>query len=479
MVTMTTTTTGTAEELRYARGFILGRERRTSAPSHWATIQVGNWVFKHDPKVNSARRDCVDGSSVILYGHAVDLETGESDIGAIANTLVSAPLRFVQDIIDRLSGRFVVIFHYADELHIQQDATGMRVVYYTEPQYEFVAGSHQDLVASQVNATPNAFAGAYLVNNNMQVLPGRVTARQGVVRMTPNTELSSTTRQLSRIFPRKPLRPCSVEEAASAVIQAAEVQLAAYPSDMPLLASLTAGLDSRVTMALLRGAKDRTEFFTYELTYQERNAGNEHDRTAANELAKRFDLKHRNFDIMSPDIDAELRTVMEANSVLSHSRAIAHAYRQSLPPAGLHIRSNVFEIGRCYYRQMGLAPEHMSAKSMRYIISNTKSLDQAAVDAFEEYRNMTDFDSTRDFGYEAADMFYWEHRMGVWMAPVLHESDIANDTHVLINSRRVLEALLGVDIDLRQSGEVFKRIIAQQWPEIAEVPVNGQLLSIS
>jgi hypothetical protein len=283
-------------------------------------------------------------------------------------------------------------------------------------------------------------------------------------------------RRTERIFPRVRIDACTVDEAADAVIEAANSQLGS--SNTPLICSLSAGFDSRVTVALLRSALDRTKFFTYEVMDRPRNDGNRHDRDGALAIANTFGLDHDLLFVAAPK-DPAFQTVMQKNSPFAHARSVAKAYYDYLPHDALHLRSNLFEIGRGYYRNMGIHPKAVSAHTMRYIIANGKSFDAPTLDAFEEYIHMTNFNAAMELGYDGLDLFYWEHRMGSWMTPILHESDIAHDTHVLINSRTVLKKLLGVPLEDRMTGAAFRRVIAKSWPELAEIPVNGKMLELA
>lgn len=455
------------DHMLYARGFLISDHEPVNLPAHWFRASIGAWQFHYDPAT-----PLIVNNDTLVFGHAVDLGAATSDLGAVAAALVSGA---GQAYIDQLAGRFLIVRAVGDNLLIQQDATGLRAVYHTEAMYRFVAGSHQRLVATQVDAPRGYFDGAFLRNNNMQAHPGRKTQSVGVVRQLPNTELNSASRRTDRIFPRIAIEQCSVDDAARSLIAAANVQLGAIKT--PLISSLSAGLDSRVTMALLRKALHRTKFFTYEIADQPHNDGNRHDRDGATELAAQFELDHQTLEVTALN-DQAFEYVMNKNTSRTHGQHVAKAYWEKLPHEALHIRSNLFEIARCYYRNMGIDPKNVAAHAMRYIIANGRSFDLPTLDAFEEYVQMTDFKAALELGYDGLDLFYWEHRMGSWMTPILHESDIAHDTHVLINARSILTKLLGVPLPDRMSGAVFRRVIALSWPEISAVPINGQMVNL-
>lgn len=458
------------DHLVYSRGFLISDSNPVGLPAHWSSESLGRWTFHYDPATPMS----VMGGT-LLFGHAVDLGAAISDLSTIAAAVDGKPLSDLQEYLDQLSGRYLVVKSDGERLKIQQDATGMRAVYYTEAMYPFVAGSHQGLVAMQVNAPQGYFGGSFLRDNNVQTHPGRKTQNVGVVRQLPNTELDSISRRTERIFPRVSVEPCTAAEATDVIIETANIQLGAI--EQPLMSSLSAGLDSRVTLALLKNAIKDTKFFTYVIADKPLNTGNQHDLSGATDLATRFGLDHETL-FVSTNMDDAFESMMHKNAPFSHSRSIAKAYLDYLPHDALHIRSNVFEIGRCYYRNIGMIPNKLSAHSMRYITANGKSLDLPTYDAFEEYRIMTNLDAAVDLGYDELDVFYWEYRMGSWMTSVYHESDVAHDTHTLINSRLVLKKLLGVPLEDRLTGAAFRGTIAKSWPELLEVPVNGVLLEV-
>lgn len=460
-------------KLLYARGFLLTRADEVSIPAHWAQVQLGTWNFHYDPVTQVAVSGCT-----LFFGHAVDLSSGDSQAPAIATAIDETDGIARQDIIDRLVGRFLIVRADGDEVLLQQDAVGLRAVYWADQSREFIAGSHQRLVAEQIAAPRNEFAGDYLSRNKFQVFPGRSTSHAGVVRLLPNTELSSSAKRLNRVYPRVPSAESSVDEVAELMIDTVNAQIDALQKVSDVVVSLSAGLDSRATLALLRPVVDHTTFFTYDLTYREKNYANEHDRDTALALVREFGLTHRMLEISQPLTAGPLASVLVRNTEFSHSRAVAGAYLEQLPPNALHIRSNIYEIGGLSaFRQLGAKEGPMTASKMRYLISNGRSTDQAAIDAFEVYRSTSYFDQAMGLVADGLGLFHWEHRVGAWMPPILHESDIAVDTHILLNARTLLDRMNSLPVADKKSSAVFRRVIFRCWPEIATIPVNGKLIT--
>src|SRR5699024_139729 len=432
----------------YARGFLVGRGDSPKVPAHWNTISFGNWNFWHDPVTTVG---CTE--TVLIHGHCIDPAEETSDLQHIAERVASTQGTGRQNLIDSLAGRFVILQREHDNLEIQADAVGLRSVYYTEIAHEFWAGSHEHLVAVQVNAPRNYFAGGFLSENRMNAYPGRATGYLAVSCLLANSSLESNTRATSRIFPRSPFEPTSSEDAATTIIESVDAQLRALPESIPLLTSLTAGMDSRISLALLRDISDRIKFFAYELTYKKPNAASRHDRKMAQTLASDLGLRHEMLEIHEPSTDRAFVMTMLKNSSFPHSRAVARAYYEMAPENALHIRSNTYELGRDgSFRIQDVDTSVLNPKVMRHLASKGQSEDPAALDSFAEYMAASKFGDIEEYGYDPVDLFYWDYRLAQWLAHVVLESDIAMDTHILINSRSVLRSLISVPLAERMAG---------------------------
>jgi hypothetical protein len=458
----------------YARGFIITPNGMKGGMAHWQAIDFGPWRLSHD--LRTPAFESSDGEKVVIL-----LGTTPESQQLAADRILAAQGMDAQKEIDSLTGRYLVIrYSPTHGLRIQQDAAGMRAAYYTDPQYPMVIGSHVSLVANTVGAQPGYFGYSdFIKGNNLRTYPGRATGRLGIQRLTPNTELHAGTRKVTRFYPSQQIVRRSVADVAELIIGRAREQIEDLEaSGRPVMSSLTAGLDSRVTLALMRHCKDAL-YFTYDIQYKAKNRASEHDLGTALEIASKFGLRHQVVAVQERDVPEETRSAMARNTPLNHARALAYAYMEQLPAGSLHVRSNVYEIGRSYYRGAGYTTSDLTAKEMLYIASSKKSRDRSSVDAFQEFKNSTEFDSAAQFGYDPLDLFYWEHRMGAWMATILHESDIAHETHILINSREILDATLGLTLEERLSGAVFFEVIKQAWPELLEFPINGKLTEVS
>jgi asparagine synthetase B (glutamine-hydrolysing) len=222
-----------------------------------------------------------------------------------------------------LHGRFAIVYrtNADDSYRIVADATGMRAVFHgvNTP----IAGSHAALVAANVGGLqhdqrPPRHYG----------LPGRMTPFEGVVLLVPNQELHISASVTHRIWPRFRVARRTTDEAVRMTHQLLRDALAGITSRYStFLVSLTAGVDSRTTLALCleAGISQRLRFFTY----YRRGDGEvtSTDRDVAGRLAQRFSL---NLDLIDLDeLEAPTKSFLDLlrhNAYYRHGALTARAY---------------------------------------------------------------------------------------------------------------------------------------------------------
>lgn len=473
---------GDCSDLLWARGFLLTAHAHRTPVAHWRRKRLGDRWLSWDPRTPIAVAG-VGTSWVALLGRAIDLDGYSTDTAAITSALLQARLRSREALLDRidaLSGRYVVIDGDEHAAFAQTDAAGMRALFYQTDASSPCVASHAGLVAEHIGAGPSAFPDPERLREteHAYALPGRATPFAGVVMLTPNTELDLVEGVVRRCFPREEQERRTTGDVVDAVLPLLRGQLAALTETDRLEVSLTAGLDSRTTLALTRPFADRLVYFTYdpvELQDSSRR-GVEHDVAIATELAARFGLDHHRIEVKSYKPAEPLRSVMERNSPRSSYPGLAAAHRDHTPERGLHLRSNLYEIGRAFYRSKREQPTVLKPGYMASLLTKRRSRSAPIREAFAEYVGATGFDEAQRL-YDPMDLFYWEHRSGMWLNAHLTESDIAFDTFILVNSRLVYRLLLSAPLEDRITGAVFLELIRRNWPEVLDMPVNGERLA--
>jgi hypothetical protein len=465
-------------QMLYARGFLLTREPHTPPLWYWRQQRVAEFCLSHDPRVDFAQGRSGD-AWVALVGRVLDIDEQTSDIARIAAGAAEA-LRISETAFleksDGWSGRFVMLYGKGGERSLVADACGTRTVFFAAPPLPLVIGSHGSLVASHAEARPvtSIEVGWLYQYGHGYCLPGHYTPFEDVYFLTPNLRLDLRTRDVRRIFPRGPLSPMSAEEAGERILGPMQRQLRILSDHEQLAMSLSAGIDTRTTLAAARPFVDRMRFFTY---YVQGDATFDSgllaiDRDAAHEMAENLRLRHQFVEVDGQPCPPELAEVFDRNTFIPHGRHLAMAYARLLPPGSLHLRSNLSEIGRASLRRRAKGWSlPLTAERMAQTLDPKAPDNRGVVRAFEHFVEWADFKAFDTI--DPYDLFYWEHLMGTWHASLLLETDVAHDTFTLFNNRRILQALLSVRLSDRIRGSAYRALIRRSWPVLEFWPFNA------
>lgn len=447
----------------FARGFLITKGKPINAPEHWDQHIFKEWYLTVDPRVDVNSLES-SGLTTIIVGNAFNATKAqftEAFLRELNNCINEIDK---QAILDQLCGRYVVV-SMSEKLLIQQDSAGLRSVFFSKN--EPVAASHPALAAHQTGGKPSVFTRNYLTANGYTCMPGRATEFDDVFALTPNTALNLNTRTTHRIYAGALERNLSVEEAARDLIEISANQLPWLASRGPVI-SLSAGLDSRSSLALIRPIAEQLTAYTYTSNYHKKNRYAKHDLSVAAKIAKSCNVPLTIIDIDQIEMDEYLKKILEKNFYKTHAHKLSQEYINILGEK-VNIRSNVFGIARATYDSKKITK--FDAEEMSFLAFGSKMKDPKAIESFQEFIDETNFPKQADM--DLRDLFLWEHRIGVWQAAIYLEADLSHESHVLLNQREILRKLLSVPKADRIAGSVFKSVIQTQWPKLATYPVNG------
>lgn len=467
----------------YPRGFVLRHDGR-GIPPGWRQSALFPGLH-YDPDAPRAAAS-LDGADVELFGTCVPVDrpiSASFDPAAdLAASLKRGETEFLAHL-GRCAGRHAVFFRRPAGAHgvgppsVVGDATGLRPLFYAlEPQP--VVASHAPLavadpVASGKRDTELPVKWGY---------PGNGTPFHAVRLLTPNTLLDLGRKRLRRFFPSRVPPALTVEEAARDVSGMVKRALRNFTTRYgSLRLGVTAGIDSRTTLALAVGAGVDFDGFTY-LTG---DADTGSDVEAARSLAQIAGIRHFVLDVRDKVLTPAKARKYDRISYYRHAPKVV----EGMSEAGswpTFLSSNLLEIGRAYYFGKGLpeptSPEgavrlyvrlaHKQGFGKRIEAFGAEAYRDRLLAEFENFFDETGF--TQSFGFLTPfDAFYWEHRMAAWHGVTTLERDFACDTFIAFNCRAVFEALLGVDRAFRKSSAVFKRMIEREAPALLSMPFNA------
>ena len=289
------------------------------------------------------------------------------------------------------------------------DATGMRSVFYSAD--GSIVGSHAKLVSDQIaepsiQSTP--FRGGH---------PGRQTPYANVFLLTPNTTVEMGAARVRRFFPREGPRPGSAEEVADFIYPLARNALLAAQQQNPLLFSLTAGMDTRTTLAVASDIVRGSLSFTYandpsaERTRLLRVV--DADCALSIEIAQYIGATHR---IIYPQpASATIVKAARENAYMSHGIRLIEPFMLAFgQDRYLHVRSNLLEIGRAYYSHLKQdLTSSIGAAAIFLRRGNKQHIEKSSLVkmAFSDLYLVTAAEEAHEKGYHPIDIYYWEFRM--------------------------------------------------------------------
>lgn len=457
----------------FPRGFVFA-DRDVSVPASFERSRLLPYLYVH-PWLK-AEADVSDGRFVVVLGIC---HSATADVtGRASSVLLSALLKSEDSFFSQLawySGRFAVIFGDAGSSRVVTDATGLRSVFYAES--DAVIASHAVLVERAL--------GGKIARDNRPFhfgFPGNRTPYARTKVLSPNTYLDIEKNRVVRFWPIGVLKTRSIDEAASIALAAATTSLQRASMGRRVNVALTAGLDSRVILAV--ALHSGIEFDTYTYGTDQKTA---RDRRVAKSLAAAFDLAHTSVD--KPEWNPLLRArLMEATYASHHRGVVAGLIDWFGDHRALAVSGNLLEIAQTTFapwRDKGSAPPatvsdmvalhrtKMNGKTQERIAAfGEEKWTALSMEAFQEFYGDTDFSSTVD-RVDPFDLFYWEHRMGLWFGTSMVERDFYSEAFIPFNARGIFEALLGVEEPHRERATAFYRMIEMVDPRLLDIPVNA------
>lgn len=455
--------------LLYARGFILCKPGLAPAEvANWATWPVNDWSLHVDPRV-PVEHATAGNREVWVVGDA--FSPVEDIYEGIARRLLEGDLL---ECLDRLAGRFLVISCNGPRVEVYHDAMGSRSVFYGRD----VVGSHAALVAEVVGEGLRPWVIPFItsrsfVKRDVKYLPGLDSPYEGVRQLTPNCRLVLDGFTVERYWPRAQLETSDPRSALDLLVcHLRGLKQYFDRSGMKPLLGMSAGRDSRGLFATLNMLKPR--MFTY-VRSRHGNSIESGDSRAARALAAKVGQDVEIIKMVAPaPIDASstpFAVAFRHNTGYvrgNGSNASWVEYFLDAPADDqLFVRGFGGEVMRGFYADIEEATPPALAEL--YGIHAGSSISRNAFGAFLEAAG---WDQNGLFGYKPSDLFYWEHRMGVWGSSALAEFDMACRCIPGYNSRELFSTFMGLPPEVVRQ-RLFEAAVAVISPGLIEVPFDS------
>ncbi|GAA1306338.1 hypothetical protein Psi02_23730 [Planotetraspora silvatica] len=449
----------------------------------WRSGRVGRFTVHRHPVTRWVT--AANGSAeVAILGDAVDIDAGTADSAEIAQSVLSALTSGVDRAVRYvayLGGRATVLLYRDGELVVVPDYAATQPVFWHHDASGTVFSSHAHLAGEVVGAPVNEPYRALMRQaNEMKTKgtiywPGIETPFIGVLPVLPNHVLRVRAGQTPRHERFYPFPDTTLERDPD---RAFKVFSEVFSEHVRLLCtlsrhiglSLTGGRDSRTTLAAawphLSPAFART--WTY-LNVPAPTKVMADDAEAAARVAREYGLSHHLIDLhdKAPEDFAPMpafeKDYFRTMRYTPQFRRLAVAYAEQLPPATIQLKSMVAEAGTGFYKKRSGVPD---VGRLTYLYSPTPfgelPLVHSAFERFSAYSGLS-VDAAGELDWH--DLYYIECRMIKWGSLRMQECDLSHRTLMPFNSRGVIEALLGPDLEHRGDKQALTRFIAERGRE--------------
>ena len=452
--------------------FILGPDF-VSFPN-WQHITAGGpWRITAHPSLNVCQENG-DGKSITLLGFILDPDSPrESDAKILAGLL--AKFITFSSLVDesrRFGGRWVIVAHDERSTNLIHDACGLRQVFYARNAPAWCA-SQPELIAEalgfEVDREADEFFRLQMACIDQQCWwPGDSSPYTEIAHLLPNHYLDLDQATAYRYWPNRQRDSISVDDGIRAVSSALCGTVFAAANRFNLCLSLTAGYDSRTILAACKGIAHHLSYSTV----QTLGGAAEPDVKVARALVERLGFQHN--EIKSATcIDKEFFEAYIKSVKYPHLYwyPMAQAFFEFYKKERVEITGSVSEIGRNFYgvREIDLTKAGETLASLAAMAWHP-----FAVRHFQKWFN--GLGDTR--GYSLLDIFYWENRVGNWLAMCQAENDVTTkDILSPFNCRNLIVSMLGVHEDERSypNYSFHRKLMSNLWPAVLDEPINPHM----
>lgn len=462
------------DTLLFRRGYLaIDDTLSDNVPSElasWDETTVGDVIVLSHPDLSITHLSS-EGRDLVFLGRVIDPLSGEQSSDTILKILadrLATDRHAFLNALDDLSGRFVLLVNNGDSGLAVQDAAGTRPLFYDTQVSGWALSSHPGILALMGNYAKSAL-GEEVIDSTEAFFPALASPYAQIDRLTPNTLLELPEGDVTRFFPRE-VRP-RTDDIGTVVEEVADLlttQMRLWNADTDLLLPVSAGLDSRLSLAASRPIAGDVVYYSWRYPNEEND-----EAEIASNLCDHLGLEHRIIELnhTPPQEFAELFTKTTSGMSIPGRAQEAYNFLNKYPDGRVELRSNVAEVARTYYRNTAmLLPNRANPTNLTKLYFRVNS--DRVLQEFDRYIDVTDLRQAMAYDYDLYDLVYWEHRMGSWLSTWLTDMDLSHETFVVYNNRTLLKKLLSVDESSRANDDLFYRLIQQLWPECLDIPVN-------
>lgn len=404
-----------------------------------------------------------DKGRAYLLGYAFDNTAAHFNSADILENVINDELTASSHAINHLNGSFVIIKDTTKGIEIFSDAAGFRSPYYTEDL--MIVSSHDKLIGD--------IFGNKKLYPSVKILD--YSRYDKVFKLVPSNKLILSQGK-ERIFPNPALGEYNYESIIVTLKnQIDQLNTSLGNCENKLLVSITAGIDSKCTLALSKPIKKPVKTFTYikeieAITNKRAKNIYKTDKLVVKKIVDNLDLDHELIEFQVDQADQSFSKNMYEVTGTVFNHPIAEIFEEKYKDEEndiLQFRSVIysnakFDYPRAFYNTKLVVSDFYDYLQHKQI--KTIQSDEEAKIAIDQYLHRTLTEIEEDNIIRTLDVIHIDSRMGNWHNQLVKETDRVMDYFNYINDRNTLNLLLQLPHEIRKYHLLHKDLINMYWP---------------
>lgn len=429
------------------------------------SIPIGEYHFQYNDMETTFYME--ESKQIIVCGFIVDSHAERKTRNEIVAYLWSS--KDVDELIERskrFAGRFVIIYLNGDEFIFLPDATSSIPVSYTVPEFELVVSSNPKIIADFIGFEESITAREIKSQaTEIHPLPYDLSMYEQVKYVIPNHYLDCSTQRANRYFPKGEIATRDVDDVVMASVELLVNISTGYLEKRQLSIPLTAGIDSRTVLAIFKKHIDAIPLYTFQ---HDGFNDTTPDIAIPKQIAEQYKLDYRCIRTLDVPEDIAMNYRLElGSSYNSYIAKNAYTYSKTDIAKRTFLSGDIIPLVKSNFGKK--APEFLATGW--FLVTKTHNYskrNKLEVDRWVEDVKL----NTKKSIISKYDLFFWEHRIGKWVANNLMNYDLLTESLNVFNCREIIEMWLSVPRNKRFEESIHKKIIQILWPGLLEFPIN-------
>lgn len=427
------------------------------------TCRLGPYYVYYE--VGPGRKAQASGHfAVLVFGDVWDIQEKTDDLKQLAQKLSRE--EHLEGVLARLatwSGRYLVFLYRQGELWTLPDPINSIPCYYIPGEAKHLTSSQRDSAVLAYEPENTEALAIKKAAESQQPLPYNLTFYRHLKFLLGNEMLKWPEGEARRIYPRQPLVALSGEEVIEKTMAALLPRLQAAAKVRDLALPLTAGVDSRLVLALMKKAGLKPPAYTF------KHQMNLHaDVRVARELSVRFAFPYQILERQGLPQNT-MRALRESMGPLYNERIAENSYTfsQSDLSARRPVPGDIVPLLKSNFGR-DFPEERATVSYLKTKLHNYHpKVDQYLAAWLRDIKPYTE-----QTGYSIFDLCFWEQRLGRWLSNNINHYDWFEDRLMIFNCRYLMDLWIRIPRPQRIKTDWEVAMIDALAPELLSIPIN-------